>query len=34
MENLSQAQKHINFNAISALKKVNLNVWQSCHDLF
>jgi hypothetical protein len=23
-----------NFNAISVLKKVNLNVWQTCHVLF
>jgi hypothetical protein len=33
-ENLSQVQKHCIFNAISVLKKVNLNVWQTCHDLF
>jgi hypothetical protein len=34
MENLSQTQRLFNFNAISVLKIVNLNVWQTCHDLF
>ncbi len=33
-ENLSQTPKHYNFNAISVLKKVNLNLWQTCHHLF
>ena len=33
-ENLSEVQKHFTFSAISVLKKVNLNVWQTCHNLF
>ncbi len=33
-ENLSQTQRLFHFNATSVLKKVNLNVWQTCHDLF
>ncbi len=33
-ENLSQTQRLFNFNALSVLKKVNPNVWQTCHDLF
>jgi hypothetical protein len=33
-ENLSKTQRLFNFNARSVLKKVNLNVWQTCHDLF
>jgi hypothetical protein len=32
--NLVQVQKHFSFNAISVFKKVNLDVWQTCHHLF
>jgi hypothetical protein len=32
-EKFSPVQKHLNFNAVSVLKKVNLNLWQTCHDL-
>jgi hypothetical protein len=28
------SSKHFTFNDISVFKKVNLNVWQTCHDLF
>jgi hypothetical protein len=30
----AQAQRLFNYNAISVFIKVNLNVWQTCHDLF